>query len=312
MLEAAAVFVLASLALVKSASYAVKYITSIARHFRFSGFFIAFVIAGFISILPELFIGINAALLGQAAVGLGTIIGSNIADLTIVIGLVALVGRKVSGGRAAEKNNLYFLAVTSLPVLLMLDGRLSRDDGLLLVLAFFFYISRLVRKEKIFTARKKDVKGALAKNLTLFVLSMAALYASAHFVVEAAISISLGLLIPPIIVGLFLVSFGTTLPELTFSLRAVMSRHKDIALGDVLGNVAIDSTFSIGVVALLGGITTDFLAFSTSALFMVFAALLVVTLLRNRGRITREESFALFFLYAMFMIIELKGAMLAA
>lgn len=307
LLENLAVFLLGSLVLVKSGSYAVKSVSEIAKHFRFSEFFIAFVLAGFISILPELFIGVNSALIGEPAVGLGTIIGSNIADMTIVIGLIALVGKQINVDKTIRKNNIYFIAVTSLPVLLMLDGELSRDDGLILVLAFFFYMSRLFRKEKIFVKKKKDDYKVLTKDVFLFSLAMIALFISAHFIVEAAVQISLELLVPSIIIGLFLVSFGTTLPELTFSLRAVLARHKEIALGDVLGNVAIDSTFSIGVVALLGAVSTSFIVFATSMLFMVFSALLVITLLQNHKKITWEESFLLFFLYAMFVIIELKG-----
>lgn len=306
-LENIAVFILASLVLVKSASYSVKSVAEIARHFRFSEFFIAFAVAGFISIMPELFIGINSALAGTPAVGLGTIIGSNIADLTLVIGFIALIGRKLAADKQLIKNNIYFFAVTSLPVLFMLDGELSRDDGLVLVMAFMFYMSRMVKKEGIFAKKRKDGLLFLARNLAVFVLSMAVLFAAAHFIVESAVNLSVEFLIPPIIIGLFLVSFGTTLPELTFSLRAVMARHKEIALGDIMGNVAIDSTFSIGVVALIRPISTSFIVFATSALFMVFSALLVVTLLQNHRKITWEESFLLFFLYAMFMIIELKG-----
>ncbi len=308
LLENLAVFLLGSLVLVKSGSYAVKSVSEIAKHFRFSNFFIAFVLAGFISIMPELFIGINSALIGDPAVGLGTIIGSNIADMTIVIGLIALVGKKINADKTIRKNNIYFLAVTSLPVLLMLDGELSRDDGLILVLAFFFYISKLFKKEKMFVKKKKSGQKMLVKNVSIFVLAMAVLFVSAHYIVEAAVQISLELLVPSIIIGLFLVSFGTTLPELTFSLRAVLARHKEIALGDVLGNVAIDSTFSIGIVALLGAVSTSFIVFATSMLFMVFSAMLVITLLQNHKKITWEESFLLFFLYAMFVIIELKGA----
>src|SRR3990172_6627790 len=150
LLESLAVFLLGSLVLIKSASYAVKSVSNIAVYFRFTEFFISFVIAGFISTMPEFFIGVNSALRGVPEIGLGTLFGSNIADLTLVIGAMALVGRQIKIDSAIVKNNLHFLVVTSLPVLLMLDGRLSKDDGLFLVLAFLFYISKLFEKEKMF------------------------------------------------------------------------------------------------------------------------------------------------------------------
>jgi cation:H+ antiporter len=305
-LENFLIFLVGSFVLVKSASYAVRSIINIANYFRFSEFFVTFFVAGLISIVPEFLIGINSALAGSPAVGLGTLIGSNVADLTIVIGIVALVGKKINVERRVIKNTKYFFIATSMPILLMLDGVLSRDDGIFLVLIFLFYIYNLFHREKIFSKRKAKGR-TLYRNIGVFALSMVLLFVSSHYIVESAVELSNLLMVPSIIIGIFLVAIGTTLPELTFSLRAVLAKHKEIALGDIFGNVAIDSTLSIGVLAIIYPITTNFNVFATSALFMVFAALLISTLLNDNGRITRNESYALFFLYAMFVIIELKS-----
>jgi len=300
------IFIMASLVLVKSASYAVRHISAVANNLRFSEFFIAFVIAGFVSIMPEFFIGINSAFIGSPELGLGTVIGSNIADLTLVIGFIALVGKKINADTKILKNNLYFLIVTSLPILLMIDGNLSRDDGIFLVLSFSVYMWHLIKKEKMFSKRKAPNQLSLAKNIVYFIASMAVLFLSAHLIVENAVIISVTFLIPSIIVGLFIVSIGTTLPELTFSLRAVLAKHKEIAFGDILGNVAVDSTLTIGVMAIIRPISTDFSVFATSAFFMIFAALTVAALLQAEKKVTWKESFLLFLIYAFFVLIELK------
>jgi cation:H+ antiporter len=306
-LEQLAIFLVSSLLLVKSASYAVRSASKLAIHMKFSEFFVAFFIAGLISIMPELFIGINSALEGAPAIGLGTVIGSNIADLTIVMGIVALAGRRIGVDPKMMKNAFGFIIVTSLPALLMLDGTISRDDGIILIFAFIVHMTNVARSEgiRIFAHRKKAAGNGLWKHSALFVLSMILLFVSSFYIVESAVQISRAFMIPSIIIGLFLVSIGTTLPELTFSLRAVLSKHKEIALGDILGNVAMDCTLSIGIIALISPISSNFSAFATSLLFMILAALLLVTFMRD-GKITWQESFAMFFVYAMFAALELK------
>ncbi|MBI4019487.1 MAG: sodium:calcium antiporter [Candidatus Aenigmarchaeota archaeon] len=304
--ENATLFFISIVIVIKSAGYATKYIIDIAKHLRLSEFFVTFVIAGVISIMPELFIGINSAIAGSSAIGIGTLIGSNIADLTLVIGIIALAGKKIMVNSSITRNNNAFLAVTALPVLFMLDGQLSRDDGIILVVAFLFYMSQLIKKEKIFSKHdSKDVISAL-KSMMFFIACLAVLFVSAHFVVESVVGISHELLIPSVVIGMFLVAFGTTMPEMAFSLKAVLAKHKDIALGNVLGNVAADCTLSMGIVAIIAPVETAFSAFATSMLFMVFSALLVVTLLQDGKKITSNDSFLLFFLYIVFALIELR------
>jgi len=306
-LENAALFLASVLVLAKSAGYATKCMIDIARYMRLSEFFVTFVIAGVISIMPELFIGINSAMAGSPGIGVGTLIGSNIADLTLIVGIVALAGKKIIVDSSIMKNNTAFLAVTGLPVLLMLDGQLSGDDGIILVVAFLFYIMQFVRKEKMFSNQNPKNAVPVAKSLVIFTIAVAVLFVSAHFIVESVVGISQQLLVPSIAIGMFLVAFGTTMPELAFSLRAVLAKHREIALGDILGNVAADCTLSIGIVAIISPVQTAFSTFATSMLFMVFAALLVVTLMQDGRKITSNDSLLLFFLYAMFAVIELRS-----
>lgn len=315
-IEAALIFLAASVALVKSASYAVRSVAKVATTMRMSQFFVAFVLAGLVSILPELFIGINAALIGAPVVGLATIIGSNVADMTLLVAIIALVGRKLSVDKKTISNNVYFVLVTALPIILMVDGNLTRDDGLVLILVYIFYLSTILRKERFFSRRpgKTGSHRNVAKNLIIFAASMVVLFASAHYMVESGIQLAEEFAVPAVLVGLLVIALGTTLPEFTFSLRAVLAKHKEIALGDLLGNVAIDSTFTIGVVAIISPITNNFSLIISSALFMILGALVVATLLYAGRKITWQESFLLLFIYVMFIAVELllKGGLPAA
>ncbi len=312
-LENILIFLAASVVLVKSASFAVKSVSRIATELKFSPFFVAFIFAGFVSILPELFIGINSSLIGMPSVGLGTVIGSNVADMTLLVGIIALAGRKINIGKKTISNSAYFVIITALPIILMADSQLTRDDGLVLILVFFLYLASIIRKEKIMT-KARSSKKPIGKNLAIFLLSMLFLFIGAYFMVEAGVGLATEFAAPVILVGLLVIAIGTTLPELTFSLRAVLGKHKEVALGDLLGNVAIDSTFTIGIIALISPITNNFSLVISSSLFMILGALVVTTLMQAGKKITWQESFLLFFIYAMFIIMELllKGALPAA
>ena len=110
-------------------------------------------------------------------------------------------------------------------------------------------------------------------------------------------------MIPSILIGLFMVSIGTTLPELTFEVKAVLAKHRYMALGDLLGSVVANSTLVLGVTALIHPITADFLLFITSASFMVVVAFLFMTFVESEKKITLQEGIALIMLYVLFIIV---------
>jgi cation:H+ antiporter len=130
-----------------SADESIKRLLNLARYLRLSEFVISFVLAGVIAILPELTIGVLAATQGTSSLGFGVILGANVADLTLVIGVVTLVAGKITlDATVLENVRLSFLAVI-LPVLLFLDGEISRIDGVILIAAFMLYMFMLLREK---------------------------------------------------------------------------------------------------------------------------------------------------------------------
>ncbi|MDP2665994.1 MAG: sodium:calcium antiporter [Candidatus Diapherotrites archaeon] len=300
-----AVFLLSSIVLVKTASMAVKEVTNLARVFYISEFITAFVLGGFISMLPEFFVGVNSALEGVPIVGVGTLIGNNIVDLTLVFGIIAILGKDIPVSRSERSGALPFLIMVGLPLGLMLDGNLNRLDGLLLVIAALIYFIRIFSQHAMQDKKRPVRRHLLMKPLLFFGAAMLVMFGSAHFVVESAVNVADGLNIPALFAGLFLISIGAALPELTLSVKAVLSRHKAIAVGDIMGNVMIDSTFALGVLALISPVAVDVGAVGIATLFMVFAALLVTTLMDSGGKLTQREGYALIGLYVVFVAVQL-------
>jgi len=302
------IFALACIVLVTSGTLLVKTLTKIAAFLKLSEFVVGFIIMAFATSLPELFVGITSALAKNPALSLGNIIGANIIDLTLVVGIVILIGRGIKiESRKTKTDALYMVFIAALPMVLMLIGSsLSRLDGVILLIAFALYARRILKQRKLF---KKEVEDGIKRpeiiiTTVLFIFSLALLFLSARFVVEYATLLSVDLALPPIIVGLFIISIGTTLPELTFGIRAVLAGHSQMALGDLIGAVVVNSTFVLGIVSIICPITANMLLFSVSAIFMVVVAFLFATFVESGNKLYIKEGISLIMLYIFFVIIE--------
>ncbi|HLC45566.1 MAG TPA: hypothetical protein VJI67_01705 [archaeon] len=307
LLENVLLLLLGFAVLLKASEYSVKALVRVAAHFRITEFLVSFFVVGFASIVPELFIGVRSALHGDSALGMGVIIGSNVIDLTLILGIVALVGRRVPIKSKFARKNYGFLAMATLPFLMVLDGVISSFDGAVLVLGYSVYAFSLMRASFSHTtllSMPSQEKLSVLRQAALAVAAIAALMVSAELIVSNALAISDQLSLPLIFTGLFIVAAGTCLPELSFSLRALKEKHKELAIGDVIGNVALDSTFSLGVVALVMPITPVFHLAVISTVFMAFAALLSFIFMNEGKELTWREGIGLIALYFVFATVE--------
>lgn len=300
-------FVVACIVLAKSGSYVVKSLTKLAMFFKMSEFVIASIIMAFATSLPELFVGISAALSKAPALVLGNIIGANILDLTLIMGIPLILAKNIKTGRKVEREDSFYMILVSVLVLfLMLDKTLSRFDGIILVAVFILYFVKTLKQRKKFEKVADQVTGLeLFNNITLFLISFFVLIFSANFVVKYAILISKALQLPQILMGLFLVAIGTTLPELTFGIHAVLKKHETMALGNIFGSVIFNATLILGVSALIYPITSDFLLFLVSAVFLIVLTFLFWTFLESDKRLDWSEGVALILLYVFFIVVEL-------
>jgi len=301
-------FLIACLVLVTSGTLLVKSLTKLATYLRVSEFIIGFMILAFATSIPELFVGINAAIAKNTSLALGMVIGSNIANLTIIMGIAILLKRGISiKSKKTKADSLYMFAIAILPFTLMLIGNsISRIDGIILICAFFVYARKLYKERKIFTKELKNhqKRSAPIFNTLLFIASLVLLFLASKYVIHYAELLSIDLALPPIIMGLFLIALGTSLPELVAGARAVMMGHTEMALGNIIGSVIVNSTLVLGVTALIFPITAELLLFFTSGIFMLLITFLFATFVESGNRLYIKEGIALIFFYVFFIIIE--------
>ncbi|OYT55208.1 MAG: hypothetical protein B6U72_00205 [Candidatus Altiarchaeales archaeon ex4484_2] len=295
--------------LVISSEYLVKGLSKIAICLNMNEFTIGFMVVAMATSLPELIIGINSAFDGVPSLSLGNVIGANIIDLTLIVGIIAILRRGIKiETKTVKTDSVYMFLIALLPLALFLDGELSRYDGLILLGSFVMYLWRLFNQERRFRDRLLcENKRELYVGIFMAIVCVCLLYVSANIVVDASrIIAEKYLMVPPILVGLLMLSFGTTLPELTFETRAIFMKHQYMALGDLIGSVILNSSLVLGVTSIICPITADPMIFMTSAFFLVVVAFLFMTFVEAEGHILWQEGVALILLYVLFLIFELN------
>lgn len=291
---------------IKSANYAIKYSSKLARRFNLPEFIVSFFIIAIISVLPEATLSIISAFKGSPGLGLGTILGSNIADLTLVFGIAALFSN--GGIRVRSKilrNNFFYLILLIFPLLLGLDGKFSRiDGGVLILLGIIFFIRIYHQSSKFSKKFKSEKRGHLIKNLILLAISLTVLILGAFLVVKYSLIFAQDIKIPEIIVGITILAFGTCIPELVFSINAVKKNHDELALGDVLGTVITDSTIVLGLIALISPFSYDVKNIYVLGGAMFIAGVFATLFMKSDKTIKKGEGVLLILGYILFVILQ--------
>lgn len=301
------IFFIACFVLVRSADWAVKSLTYLAGYWKLSEFVVSFILAGLATSLPELFVGIMAAFNRTPTLSLGNVIGSNIADIGLVVGLVAVLANGlITEGKSIQKNTLYTALIIIYPLLLLLDGKLSRVDGIALLVAFILYNLVLYHQSERFS---KTVEGVSRKEATkkmiIFVIAICLLLLSATLITDASEYLASALMIPPLLIGLFLIAVGTSLPELAFSIRSVFKGHKEMVVGGILGSLVTNSTLILGVTAIICPIQViAFNLFFISSVFMIANIILLWLFIRSKNIISWREGMILVVFYVVFLAVQ--------
>ncbi|OGJ16899.1 hypothetical protein A3K73_00475 [Candidatus Pacearchaeota archaeon RBG_13_36_9] len=292
--------------LIKCAAYAIRYSSRLAKILRFPEFVVSFFVIALISAFPEATVSIISAINGEPELGLGTLLGSNVADLTLVFGIVALFSsRGIKVKSKILKNSFFYLILLLFPLILGFDGRLSKIDGAALILSgSLFFFHTYIESKRFHKKFNNTKKGSFIKNFILLLLSLAVLLGSAYFTVKFAVNFAYDINLSPILIGITILAVGTCLPELIFSIRAVKKNHDDLALGDILGTVITDATILLGIVALISPFSYNPLNIYTLGGAMFLACFLVIIFMKSEKSISKTEGVLLLLGYVAFVIAE--------
>lgn len=304
------IFILATLVLVRAGFWLVRSLISVARFMNWSQFLTAFILVGIGTSLPELFVGVGAALKGVSPLSVGDVLGSNVLNLTFVAGIVIMISRGVQVRNKLTRREAWIIfALGLLPVLALLNKTLSRWEGLALILAFVGYLVYLVKTKKTLAINGKmnkfrSFKG-FVKSWLIFVLSLVLLLVSALVVSFSAQKLAVSFGLSLVSAGLFLVAIGTSLPELIFGIRAVLSHHEEMNVGSLLGSCAANSCLVLGIVSLISPAVVSGFSFLVPASFMLATLLVFGLFISSRSFLHWWEGLLLFLFYLIFLGVNL-------
>lgn len=311
------IFLISLLFLFLSSKWVVDSLKKVSQFLGWKEFILALFVMAFVGSLPNLFIGISSVIKGVPELSLGEIFGGNIVDLTLVIGLAALIsinGLRVKS-RIVQETTIFTLIVAILPVFLIHDKLLCRIDGIILLLAFVVYVYWLFSKRERFTKIYEEEKKKIGlkevfKNTGILFGALILLFLAAEGIVRSAIFFAQDLNLPLILIGILIVGLGNALPEVFFGIQAAKRGDDWMVIGSLMGAIISAATLVLGTVALLHPIQIDYTDFSILTIaraFLIIAALFFFFLffIRSSQKITKKEGIFLIVFYLIFVLTQI-------
>ena len=254
----------------------------IAKKFRISNLVIGMTIVAYGTSTPELAASIAAAG-DHGAIILGNIVGSNIANVGMVIGVSAILIPVAIQKSVLRKEIPIMLGVSLLLVLLSIDGELSMYDGGLLlvglgVFAFFTFRDALKQRTKVTDDSENTKNNIYLKSFGLIAIGIVVLYIGAILTVDNAVIIASEFGLSEKIIGLTVIAIGTSLPELITSIIAIRKGHSDIGIGNIIGSNIYNVLMIMGVGAALGGVLITSDVYVDYAIMIIFSLSLLIGL----------------------------------
>ncbi len=314
MLLALLALILGLIVLFWSADRFIDGASAAAKHLGVPSLLIGMLIIGFGTSAPELMVSALAALQGNPSLALGNAYGSNIANIGLVIGLVALLSPIALHSQIVRKELPILLGITLLSGALLLNGQLSRLDAGILLLAFFalfgWSIVQGIRgRDDVLIGEVDSTLQAhpmpLGKAVAWLVIGLLLLVASSRMLVWGAVEIATALGVSELIIGLTIVAIGTSLPELAAAIAAVRKNEHDLVLGNIIGSGLFNTLAVVGLAAAISPLSVEpeVLQRDWVLMFALTAALLMFALSRRGrgGRINRVEGGCLLLVYVAYL-----------
>ncbi|OIO46217.1 MAG: hypothetical protein AUJ31_02375 [Parcubacteria group bacterium CG1_02_39_15] len=309
------IFIISIVLIYFSGEWIVKGLMRMARFLGWKEFVVAFFVMAFAASLPNLFVGISSALQKIPQLSFGDIAGNNLVALTVAVALAAFFskGGLPAESRTIQTTSVFTMVAAILPLILILDGTLSRIEGLLLIFFFAFYIFWLFSKKERFTKVYnthrvppfKEFK-TFIKDLGKVVLGIILLIGAAQGIIISAQFFAVSFNLSIILMGLLVTGFGSALPEIYFAVVSAKKGESWMILGDLMGAVIIPTTLVLGIVAIICPIEIqDFSSFAIARFFLIITAMFFLFFVRTDRKITRKEALFLLGTYITFVAVEI-------
>lgn len=286
--------------LVKGADFFVSGASSVAKALKVPSVIIGLTIVAMGTSAPETAVSITASLGGNNGISLGNIIGSNIFNLLMVIGISAVIIPFNSDKEILKRDMLWNVAITVLLLVLIFDGSLSRLDGVILLAGIAAYLTVVVRSAlKNRVEDNSDEKVSVPKAVVFILGGLAAIVFGGDLVVDNASLIAKSLGMSDTLVGLTIVAIGTSLPELVTSIVAAKKGDSGLALGNAVGSCIFNILFILGIASTIAPMTADY-EIIADVCILIFVSIVTYIFARSKERVSRLEGLFCVLIYGTY------------
>ena len=293
--------------LIKGADFFVDGASSIAGKLKVPSLIIGLTVVSMGTSMPEAAVSISASLSGDNGISLGNVIGSNLFNLLVVVGVSSMILPIATDNDILKRDMPIAIAITAALCLMLLDGNLSRLDALILLLLFAAYMFLLIRsalKNRIEDSEQKVM--SWTKSILFSVLGAGAIILGGQLVVENAKTIATTLGMGETLVGLTVVAFGTSLPELVTSIIAAKKGESGIAMGNVVGSNIFNILFILGLAGVIKPMTAESAFFIDTGILIVVSIIMMIFAFTNKktSRVEGTISVLMYAAYTAYIIMR--------
>lgn len=276
---------------------------AVAKRLGISPLLIGLTLVGFGTSTPELTTSLIAAFNGNDGISVGNVVGSNIANILLVLGVAAVIS-PVLVQLKPFRRDAYFLVLSSL--LLLVGGFLGRIGfilGSIMTAGLFFYVwySYVMDKKEQKEKQVKPENTSLIKNLSIALLGIALTILGAKFLVNSSVKLATDWGISEALIGLTIVAVGTSLPELATSVISAIKGHNDVAFGNVVGSNIYNALFIMGLTGMIRPVQVQFSMLWDILIMIVVTGLLIYIAFRYQ-KFSRLSGIVFLILYALYLV----------
>ena len=298
------------LLLVIGGEFIVRSSVALSLKFNISKFVIGMTVVSFATSLPELIVSVNAALNNSPSIAINNVIGSNIANIGLVLGLISVLGNITVDNNFYKRDWpwMFFLSLT-LWLFIVSDNLLSGYEGFFLIIILSTFIfGVLKRSNSIESINDVNYKFTKASNFKIFIwliISSVTLYFGSEFLVDGAVNLAKQINISEAVISVTIVAIGTSVPELAASLVAIAKKEEGISVGNLIGSNIFNIGSVLGVTAIIKEIPIAEEIIQRDIIWMLIFALIVIILavIPRKNYLSSFKGLIMFSLYLYFIYI---------
>lgn len=299
-----AILAVALLLVVVVSDRIIRYVLVLSKAFGLSEMAAGFILLSVATSLPELSVSTVASLAGEGGLSVGNVLGSNIANLTVILGLAILFSRKAIFVKGqSQKELVQFLFISSIiPLFIVQRGSLGPVLGIVLLILFAYFGVTVSRKTEDSNFNQTQHKGNTAIVGIKFLVGVGLVIVISKFAVDSSVDIAGFIGLPTSIVGATIIGLGTSLPELATTIQALKKGLFGMALGNLLGSCITNITLILGVTSLISFSPVNVVAVQSIMFYVLLSSLSVWYMVGASEHITRKGALFLCLVYGLFIL----------